>query len=285
MAKASARKPAGNKRVDWKPPVLFAALAFSTALAGDALDLVRTVSALVVDPPLPKVTEEYLMIEIAEGNLDFTLGQLTTQIAGLRILRPAWLDEIDRMTDEMRQHFCQVNEFNMESAFAGRAAEREAEIARCLAEAVPTVLVGGYALRSASPEAVEGLAVELAVLTGIDGPTDAYDGFLSGRLSAGQACFVRMIDGIEDLCVATWSETEVVTDIPALGPGEQVLIPIFLSVGFLWERDGSMAGDGFAPSPFRFPARVMLGDRVLIGSPRPMLETPNLRAGFYVGRG
>lgn len=284
-------KPRPAERPKWVPPVFFAIAAFGIAFFGDMLDTVQTVRGWFVDPPLPVIAEEYLMIDLGyDEDLRTNFQGIEEQVQGLRVMLPAWLDTIDADADRMLTAFCDHNEYTMAGAFnTPEAPERLSLIADCRATASLQIIFGTYALKSFDSKPLTGLRIEVAVLTNDMGYVDAYDGFIGGALSRDHTCFESSIS-ME--CMASWTSTEVFDEIPTLGPGEMVVLPIFVTYNFQWSQyeDGStqpvfQSFDGLAATPFRFPATVYLGDRVLIAAPRPMNETPSLRQGFYEGRG
>ncbi|MBP7002710.1 hypothetical protein [Amaricoccus sp.] len=274
----------------WAPPAILVAVAFFLGLFASTMGAVATVKGWFREPPLPKVGEEYLMIEVGEEGLDGTLKGLPEQVQGLRIVVPKWLDDAPAMADRLREVFCDGNEVTMEAAFTPEEADRrDALIQDCRDSAEQTLLVGTYALRSFDPTILTGLTIDLAVLENEAGYMDAYDGFVAASLDAGKKCLVWAMD---EECVANWTSTEALGDLPPVGPGETLIVPIFLASMFGWTVSdpedpaaGSSAHDGWAALPMRFPAKVSLGDRTLIAAPRAMHETPSLRQGFYAGRG
>lgn len=275
-------------RRQWVPPVLLVMLGFGLALLGDVVNLATTASGWFREPPLPKVSEQYLMIEATEGDLRRAITGIASQVPGLQVTVPKWLEADLVRIGETKTQFCETNQFTREDAFPKpEDPGRLALIQDCLTNATETLLIGTYAIRSFEAGPLNNLSVEMAVLTNSEGTVNALDGFVGGSLSQEDRCFFS--DGL-GRCVATWTENETVNKLPEIGAGEMVLLPIFVSAQFRWTYihsppDGDPTFEGFALTPFRFPIRVKVGDRILIASSRPMNETPSLREGFYVSRG
>lgn len=261
-------------RKPWVPPVVLAALAFSVGLGAGVFNLAEKVWSYVGPPRLPVVTEEYLMVSLVEGALDgeslrAQLATLATQVKGLKVVTPTWLSGIEGEVDRMVMLFCEQ--------------APEAQRLSCRAEARTRVLLGGYALKSFDSRPIGDIGLTLARLESGLGWVDAYDGFVDGALSPDKRC---LVSGLSGACMADWQGDETLTDLPTLGPGEMMLVPIFLSVQMSWGApDGNWFSDGYAPAPLRFPARVTWEGRDLIAHPREMRETPSLQQGFYEGRG
>ncbi len=274
----------------WAPPVVFVAVGFALGFFAQAVSAYNTVAGWIRPPPLPKVAEEYLMIEVRDGPIRESLKRISEQVEGLRFVIPKWLEESDAAAARMLDYFCSRNEFTMVSNFSSADdPDRQAMIADCHDTATSSLLIGTYALKSFDPAPISTLKVDFAVLTNQDGVVDAFDGFIDGGLTGTPPCLKS--ENSED-CLADLSSTETAADLPPIGLGETLILPIFFAYQFNWRvgpsdspMSGNHATDGWAPTPLRFPARVMLGDRILIETPRPMHETASLRQGFYETRG
>lgn len=278
--------PASRPERKWTPPLLLAAAAFLLGLFGDMADTTSRIASWIRPPPLPQISEEYLMVEMEPGlDLRDSFAKISQQVQGVQMIRPDWTTNLDAQVDKAKRVFCH-------RAVALIAPQGDADLAAaCLNDADTQMLLGTYALRSFNPDPITGLRIQFALLDNEAGAVDAYDGFVDGLLSTDPPCFKTQIAGD---CVARRVGDEIVADLPVLDAGEQLIVPIFASVRVVWSPDslgalgvdpGEPLYDGLAPTPFRFPAKVFLGDRVLIDSPRAMRETPSLRQGFYEGRG
>lgn len=260
-----ARKP-------WVPPAILAACAFAVGLGAGAMSFGEKLWTWFGPAKLPAVSEEYYMIRLVDGAADAEalrsqLTTLTGQVKGLKVVMSPWLDDTGTAVAQAVTTFC-------------RQAQDPAD---CAVTVQPVVLLGTYGLKSFDPRSLTGLRVDLAALKSGSGVVDAYDGFIDGALSAEKKC---LVSGMSGACLADWTGEETVADLPVLGPGEMVLLPIFLSVQMSYqEADGNWLSDGLAPTPMRFPARVSWDGRDLIAHPREMHETPSLQQGFYEGRG
>ncbi|SMO77072.1 hypothetical protein [Paracoccus laeviglucosivorans] len=280
----------------WTPPLILAALAFLLGLFGDMADTTGRIAGWFRDPPLPKISEEYLMVELEPGiGIREGFERIAEQVQGVRMVQPAWLLHLDDQVMQATQVFCAGSAGSLAMGGEGDDPVPAETVAgweaACRSDTRADVILGTYALRSFDPDPLTGLRIELALLDNDQKAIDAYDGFIDGSLSQDPPCFKS---SISDECVADRVGTEMMDGLPVIGPGEQLILPIFASVRLVWdqaaiESAGIDAGetmyDGLAPTPFRFPARVYLGDRVLIENPRPMNATPSLRQGFYEGRG
>ncbi|CAN7600249.1 hypothetical protein LJR225_004526 [Phenylobacterium sp. LjRoot225] len=279
-----------KKGAAWAPPAAFAAAAFVIGLGGSAVGLTKTMVEWVRPPPPPKIGQEYLMIEGSDEDIKTNLQGVMEQVPGLHIVLPDWLRNIEADTARLKRHFCENNEATSLHNFSSAAdPARKRLITACEDQAQQKILIGAYGLRSFDKEAVADLEVDVAVLSNTSGVIDALDGFVPGQVSAKSNCFLSSLS--ED-CIATRTQTRTLKDLPMVGPGEMTLIPIFLTVQFVWkDSDVEAAGgsgapyDGYAATPFWFPTQVRSGKRVIIQSPRPMNETPSLSKGFYEGRG
>ena len=293
-ANKAARPENGKERKEgpkWAPPAALAAAAFVLGLSGSAVGLTKTVIELVRPPPPPKMGQEYLMIEASPGeDIKTTLQGVMGQVPGLHVVLPDWLKTIEADTARLKKVFCEHNEVTLPDNFSSAAdPARKRLIAACEEEAEATLLVGAYGLRSFDKEPVADLQVDVAVLSNTEGAVEALDGFLPGQISVKSNCFVSSLSGN---CIATRTRTKTLDALPTAGPGEMILIPIFLTVQFVWNESSVEAAggsgrayDGYAAAPFWFPTQVRSGKRIVIQSPRPMNETPSLKKGFYEARG
>lgn len=280
----------------WAPPAALAAAAFVVGLSGSAIGLTKTVVDWVRPPPPPKMNQEYLMIDASademtpDGDIKETLKGVTEQIPGVHVVMPEWLKTIEADKARLRTFFCEHNEVVLTGDFSSATdPARTKLVSACEEAATEKVLIGTYGLRSFHKDPITDLQVDVAVLSNPDGAVEALDGFLPGQISVKSNCFVS---SLSEQCTATRTRTKTLDGLPEIGPGEMVLIPIFLIVQFQWgeasiEAAGGsgMAYDGYAAAPFWFPTQVRSGKRIVIQFARPMNETPSLKKGGYEARG
>lgn len=258
---------------DWTPPLLFAAIAFASALLGDFLGVAEKIYGWLSPSSLPAVSERYIVIDLeTEGDLDAKVEKLTAQLSGVRFVRSKWLtdDAVTSATGTAVAHFCS----NATAAEMNRVESME----KCVKETRTRVRLGTYALQSHDPKPIDSVDFDLAELWNEGGVIDGYDGFLNGRLNSSPDCFLNPKLGH---CLATRRGTETLR----LGPiatGETLVVPLYLLVLLEWS---DQAHDGLVVAPARFPSQVRLGDRILIEVPREMNETPTISLGTYEGRG
>lgn len=270
------------------PPYALALIAIILGVGLDIADVTQIIRGLFVRPTY-EFTNEYLMVEVGHGeNLELVIETIQEQIAGVRFFDPDRTRQLLNSEAQARNVFCEDNEQTYTEAFgAYDEPERVALITACLDNVQSWAVLANFAIKSFDPRPLRQIEITFDDFSNPNGSIDALDGFIDAEVREDGCLYDRLLE----VCVAQRTGSGSIVDLPDLGPGETVLIPLFVAWHFTWTAFdengvGNMMGyDGVALTPVRMPTSIRIDGTLVTETVQGMRATANLVPGFYEGRG
>lgn len=272
-----------------KPPYAFILAALVLGIGLDAADATKQFVSLFESPKYA-VSEEYLMVRFdSPEQMDLTVSKLNEQVSGVRFLDPDRIRSLLAMETDARSFFCSNNESTYPEAFPDQNDPKRLQLIEdCISDANSWALLATYAVKSFNSDPISDMSISYWEVANEAGYIDAFDGFIDAEIKPESDC---LWGGDAEDCLATKVSAGTLIDIPTIGPGETVLMPLFVTWHFTWHRINPAGGvenlgyGGVAKTPIRMPLSVDVGSTQIIERSRPMRATANLVPGFYEGRG